>query len=122
MRKGVKTGLISKDIGGQVIETAGIENYIGYKYIEGRELVDKFRDQVKQFEIGYSEGLKATSITSDNIKKVYLEDGDFYQAKALIIATGKSSRKLNVPGEKKLTGKGVAYCAICDAPLFMYDR
>jgi len=122
MRKGVKTGLISKDIGGQVIETAGIENYIGYKYIEGRELVDKFRDQVKQFEIGYSEGLKATSITSDNIKKVYLEDGNFYQAKALIIATGKSSRKLNVPGEKKLTGKGVAYCAICDAPLFAGKR
>jgi alkyl hydroperoxide reductase subunit F len=118
MRKGVKTGLITKSVGGQVAETASVENYIGFKYIEGLNLVNKFRDHFKQFEIGYKEGIRAISITPRKIKTVTLEDGSSYQAKALIICTGKSSKKLNVPGEKKLTGKGVAYCAICDAPLF----
>jgi alkyl hydroperoxide reductase subunit F len=95
---------------------------MGYKYIEGIELVEKFKEQVRQFEIGISDGKKAVSIADGDIKLVTLEDGSEYQARTLIITTGKSYRRLNVPGEREFAGRGVAYCAICDAPLFIGKR
>ena len=118
MRKGVSTGLILAHVGGQVAETAGIENYMGYRYINGMELVEKFREQVMQFGISYEEGVSAVSITDGDIKKVELDDGRVFSSRAVIIATGKTPRRLNVPGELEFTGRGVAYCSTCDAPLF----
>ena len=118
MRKGIKTGLISINIGGQVAETASIENYMGYRYIEGMQLVEKFREQVKQFEIGVKEKVKVVSIIDGNLKEVHLADNTKYRSKSLIIASGKSPRKLGIPGEKEFIGKGVAFCATCDAPLY----
>ena len=122
MRKGVSTAILIKSIGGQVAETASVENYMGYKYINGVGLVDKFREQVQQFSIGYDEGHSVVRIESGVVKKVWLDDGRCLTARTLIIATGKSWRKLGVPGEKEFTGKGVAYCTICDAPLFAGKR
>ncbi len=118
IRKGLDTGIIVKSIGGQVADTAAIENYMGYKYINGVELVDKFREQVEQFSIGYEEGQGVLDISDGEIKKVKLEDKRTVSARTVIIASGKSWKKLNVPGEERLTGRGVAYCSICDAPLF----
>lgn len=118
MRKGVKAGLITLDVGGQVAETSTIENYMGYSHIEGITLVQRFKEQVEQFEIGFLQGYKATKVIDDNIKKVECEDANVYLTKSIIITTGKRWRRLNIPGEAELTGKGVAYCAICDAPLF----
>ena len=118
MRKGVDTAVIVNHIGGQVAETSSIENYMGYRYVNGVELVEKFREQVQQFSIGYDEGNSVETIEDDGIKKVMLTDGRIIKGKTLIIASGKSWRKLGVPGEQRLTGKGVAYCTICDAPLF----
>lgn len=118
MRKGADTAIIIKSIGGQVAETSSIENYLGYKYINGVELVDKFKEQVFQFSVGYEEGQGVASIADEEIKKVTLEDGRVIQSRTLIIASGKSWKKLGVPGEQRLTGRGVAYCTICDAPLF----
>jgi alkyl hydroperoxide reductase subunit F len=118
MRKGVDTAVIVNHIGGQVAETSSIENYMGYRYVNGVELVEKFREQVQQFSIGYDEGNAVETIEDGPIKKVMLKDGRIVKGKTLIIASGKSWRKLGVPGEQRLTGKGVAYCTICDAPLF----
>ncbi|OHD65728.1 MAG: hypothetical protein A2176_13925 [Spirochaetes bacterium RBG_13_51_14] len=118
IRKGVSTGLIVKEIGGQVALTAGVENYMGYRYINGVELVQKFKEQVFQFGIDYDEGTAVQSIDAGDIKKVHFEDGRVFSAKALIIATGKSWRKLGVPGEEEFRGRGVAYCSTCDAPFF----
>ena len=118
MRKGVDAGLLTDNVGGQVAKTSSVENYMGFQYIEGSDLVDKFHDQVKQFEIGYSEGHVATGIKQGDTKKVETEEGKIFKAKSLIIATGKSPRWLNVPGEDEYMGKGVAVCAICDAPLY----
>jgi alkyl hydroperoxide reductase subunit F len=118
MRKGVDTAVIVNHIGGQVAETSSIENYMGYRYVNGVELVEKFREQVQQFSIGYDEGNAVETIEDGPIKKVMLNDGRIVKGKTLIIASGKSWRKLGVPGEQRLTGKGVAYCTICDAPLF----
>lgn len=118
MRKGVAAGFVTMEIGGQVGETSGIENYLGFNYIEGNQLVEKFADQVKQFEIGLSEGYAVTEIKDGSVKEVILENGDRYRTRSIILASGNRWRKLNVPGETEMTGRGVAYCAICDAPLF----
>lgn len=122
MRKGMVTGLITRQVGGQVAETAGIENYLGYRYINGSELVDKFRDQVSQFGIAFEEHGDVATITDGPLKQVTLADGRVFQCRTLLIATGKQPKRLDVPGELTLVGHGVAYCAICDAPLFAGQR
>ena len=118
-RKRLSTLLLSKDLGGQVNWTLGIENYMGYQFIEGPELIQKFEEQVKQFplDVKTGEGVSSLSRTSGGFE-ARTEKGETYQAKAAIIATGKRPRQLNVPGEEKLKGRGVTYCAICDGPLF----
>lgn len=118
MRKGLVTGLIAQNIGGQMAETAGIENYLGFRYINGFELVEKFHDQVLQFGIALALGVDVIAIKDAVIKEVFLEDGRKFFAKSLIVASGKEGKKLGVPGEKELTGHGVSYCPICDAPFF----
>ncbi len=122
MRKGVDAALIVKHVGGQMAETSAIENYMGYRHINGLDLVDKFQEQVRQFSIGYGEGVGVASTEDGPIKTIKLDDERFVRGRALIIASGKSWRKLGVPGEQKLTGRGVAYCTICDAPLFAGKR
>ncbi len=118
-RKKLDTLLLSKDLGGQPNLTAGIENYMGYQFIEGPELMQKFEEQVKQFPIEVRTGDGAVSVSRrDGGFEVRTEKGDTYQGKAAIIATGKRPRTLNVPGEERLRGRGVTYCAICDGPLF----
>jgi alkyl hydroperoxide reductase subunit F len=122
MRKGISTAIIIRSIGGQMADTASVENYMGYKYINGIELVDKFREQVLQFSIGYDEGHDVRAIEDGSVKAVWLDDGRKVMGRTVIIASGKTWRKLNVPGEQKLTGRGVAYCTVCDAPLFAGKR
>ena len=122
-RKRLNTLLISLDIGGQVNWILGIENYMGYQFIEGPELIDKFQTQVSQFPIDQKIGYKVSQLEKfDNGFEAISEAGDKYQAKAVIYAAGKSPRKLNVPGEAELTGRGVTYCAICDGPIFSGQR
>ncbi len=118
MRKGVDAGIILNEIGGQVAWTSGIENYPGYTYISGTELVERFREQVSRFSIGFDEGGTISRIEDGSLKKVLMEDGRIFTSRSLIVATGKSSRLLGVPGEAEYTGRGVAYCSICDAPLY----
>jgi len=118
-RKKLNALLISSDIGGQVLWTAGVENYMGYQLIEGSELMSKFEEQVKLFPIDIKTGERVNSLSQTNKGfKVQTVKGESYQARAVIIATGKRPRQLNVPGEEKLKGKGVTYCATCDGPLF----
>jgi alkyl hydroperoxide reductase subunit F len=118
-RKKLNAILLSKDVGGQVNWTLGIENYMGYQLIEGPELIKKFEEQVKQFPIDMKIGEVVSSLSriSDGFE-AKTEGGETYQAKAAIVVTGKRPRPLDVPGEEKLRGKGVTYCATCDGPLF----
>jgi NADH-dependent peroxiredoxin subunit F len=118
-RKKLNTLLISKDVGGQTNWTNSIENYMGYQFIEGPELIEKFETQVKQFPIDLKIGDGVSSISLlERGFGILTESGQTYQGKTTIIASGKRPRSLNVPGEEKLRGKGVSYCSICDAPLF----
>ncbi len=122
-RKQINALLISGDIGGQVNKTLGIENYLGYQFIEAPELIEKFQTQTENYPLEQKIGEIVSSI--GKIEKgfeVITEAGDKYQARALIYAAGKDPRKLNVPGEEKYTGRGVTYCAICDGPVFGGQR
>jgi len=122
-RKQLNTLLISIDIGGQVNKTLGIENYMGYQFIEGPELIDKFQTQMSQFPIDQKIGDKVSRLEKiEGGFQAVSQAGDKYQAKAVIYAAGKSPRKLNVPGEAELTARGVTYCAICDGPVFAGQR
>jgi len=122
-RKQLKTLLISGDIGGQVNWTLGVENYLGYQFIEGAELIDKFHEQASQYPIDQKIGEKVTKL--DRIEDGFeatSKSGEKYQARAIILATGKKPRKLNIPGEDIYTGKGVTYCSTCDGPVFSGQR
>jgi len=105
-------------IGGEASSTDLIENYPGFpEGISGMDLTDKMKRQAEKF----GSEIILTQISeidlSKKTKTVKTEDGQF-TAKTIIIATGTSSKNLNVPGETKFKGRGVSYCATCDAPFF----
>ena len=118
-RKRLKTLLVSKDLGGQLLWTAGVENYMGYQFITGPELMMKFTEQVKQFPIEQMIGKAVGGMAQTNgAFELMLDGGQKYEARAMIVATGKRPAQLGVPGEERLKGRGVTYCATCDGPVF----
>ncbi|MBI2829648.1 MAG: FAD-dependent oxidoreductase [Chloroflexi bacterium] len=122
-RKELDALLVSRELGGQPLLTAGIENYMGYQYIEGPELMAKFEEQVARFPIEQKVGEEVVALTRlERGFKVDTDSNGSYEATTVIIATGKRAKQLNVPGEKKLVGRGVSYCAICDGPLFASQK
>lgn len=118
VRKGLATGVIAPVLGGQVTWTAGIENYLGYRLIDGTALVERFREQVAELAPDLGLGLEATAVERRGDGFAVVAGGATYAARTLIVATGKRPRLLEVPGERRLLGRGVAYCALCDAPLY----
>jgi alkyl hydroperoxide reductase subunit F len=122
-RKKLKTLLISANVGGQINTTWGIENYIGYHFIEGPELIEKFNTQLASYPIEQKIGVSVKEIKKENEGfTVSTDEGEEFKTKTVIYTTGKKPRKLNVPGEAEFTGKGVAYCATCDGPIFSGKR
>ncbi len=118
-RKLMKVALITRDFGGQMAETAEIENYMGFQTVRGRELTDKFREQAQQFDVPLAVAEKILRVRRDGGRFVVeTESGQTYQGRTVIVATGKRYRPLGVPGERELAGRGVAYCPTCDAPFF----
>lgn len=118
-RKGNAVGIIAGQLGGQVINTSVVENYLGFETIGGEGLVDQFKSHVRALEIPALEYVMVDDIQAEgDIHTLVLNDGSQVRTKTVILATGSNSRKLNVPGENELAGRGVAYCAICDAPLY----
>lgn len=117
-RKRLKTGVISIDTGGQALLTDHIENYPGIDSVKGSDLMIKFQEQAVKF---------GTKMIYGEVDKVDRENGHFYVklgngeryiSKTIILSFGKKPKRLNIPGEDKFLGKGVATCATCDAPLF----
>lgn len=118
-RKKLNTLLVSKDIGGQVNWTLGVENYMGYQFIEGQELMVKFEEQVKKFPIDVKTGQSVVKVsTAQGVFRVETERSGVHEGRVLIVASGKRPRHLNVPGEERLRGRGVTYCSVCDGPVF----
>lgn len=120
-RKGLETLIIARDKGGQVLDTSSVENYLGFTSLSGEGLVKKFLDHVEELKVPileYEEVENVQNDTESNIKIVTLKSGKALRTKTVIIATGSMPRRLEIPGEKEFSGKGVCYCAICDGPLF----
>jgi len=118
-RKKLDTLVISKNVGGQTLLAPGVETYMGYQYITGAELMRKFEEQVRQFPIALLIGDEVTKLSrEDNLFTALTATGKKFTGKSVIIASGRRARSLNVPREKELIGRGVSYCATCDAPLF----
>lgn len=118
-RKRINTLVISKDIGGQTAWSGDIENYTGYQFISGPELAAKFEEHMRQYGgINLKEEEEALEIKRDGQVISVRTDKGNYEGRTVIIASGKKSRMLNVPGEAEFKNKGLTYCATCDAPLF----
>lgn len=119
-RKILNTLLLAKEIGGQMMLTTEIENYIGFQQITGAELTGRFYKHMSHFEgVEKRIGESVTGIrVLEKVFEVSTNTNGLYQARTVIIATGKRSRPLGVPGEKELAGRGISYCSTCDAPLF----
>jgi len=126
-RSKMKTLLLEKIApGGQAAVAWTIENYPGFpEGIGGPELMDRFKKQVEKYglEIKSGEVVKINVPSEDELskgepEKVIRTEKEEYKTIALIVATGTRPRKLEVPGEERLIGRGVSYCATCDGPLF----
>lgn len=118
-RASMKTIIIEKGTpGGLIAKTDEIANYPGVEDVPtGSELIERMIKQAKSFGAEFITDTVVNVDLSGTTKVVYGEN-DTYEGKSVIIATGSNPRLLNVPGEKEFTGKGIAYCATCDAPFF----
>jgi len=116
-RRALKTLVLGIDVGGQIAKSNEIGNYPGFEKISGVELAMKFKSQAETF---------GAEIKIEQVKSITKNDESFtvetiannYQTKTVILAFGKQPKELDVPGEEKYKGKGVTYCATCDAPFF----
>ncbi len=117
-RKRMNFLIITTDIGGQASLGWDIENYIGYQFIAGTELIEKFKQHLEKFDVKVRNNEKATGVEKSGTYVLIQTDQDEYTAKTVIVASGRKPRKLGVEGEDEFRNKGVTYCATCDAPLF----
>lgn len=117
-RKRMKACVITLDIGGQAAWSGDIENYTGYQFISGPELAAKFEEHLRKYEVLLKEGERVTGIKEVPQAIEVTTDKGSYQSRTVIIASGKRSRELRVPGEKEFKNRGLTYCATCDGPLF----
>lgn len=117
-RKGIRTGVVAENIGGQILDTLAIENLISMKYTEGPKLASLLEDNLNAHAVDIIKGVHVKEIKQNKMFYIALDNNQYLQAKTIIIATGAKWRNINVPGEAQFKNKGVAYCPHCDGPLF----
>ncbi|MFS0674235.1 thioredoxin-disulfide reductase [Ornithinibacillus sp. 179-J 7C1 HS] len=117
-RANLDTLMIERGIpGGQMANTEDVENYPGYDHILGPDLSNKMFEHAKKFGAEYAYG-DIKSVEDEGDYKVINAGSKVFKTKALIIATGAQYKKLGIPGEEELGGRGVSYCAVCDGAFF----
>ena len=117
-RSNLKVGLLERGIyGGQMNNTADIENYPGYNLISGPELAEKMYEPLDKFGVEHIFGQVVDIQVEGSVKKVITED-EVFEAKSVILAMGAQHRPLGVPGEAEFNSRGVSYCAVCDGAFF----
>ncbi|MFC3040767.1 alkyl hydroperoxide reductase subunit F [Virgibacillus xinjiangensis] len=118
-RKGIRTGMVAERIGGQVMDTSAIENFISVKETEGPKLGANLEAHVNEYDVDVMNLQRAKNIErKDDYVELELENGAVLKSKTAILSTGARWRNIGVPGEEEFKNKGVAYCPHCDAPLF----
>ncbi|PIP46049.1 MAG: pyridine nucleotide-disulfide oxidoreductase [Candidatus Colwellbacteria bacterium CG23_combo_of_CG06-09_8_20_14_all_42_19] len=123
-RKKIKTLIIAETFGGQSLVSADIKNWIGTKSISGFELAKALEEHLRaQEDIEIIDGVLVNKVVKEGSAfKVVTSDGKEFQTKNVLISSGSRRRKLDIPGETKFDGRGVAYCSTCDAPIFKNKR
>lgn len=117
-RREMKTMIIGKEPGGQLIWAADIENYPGFSTISNTDLIQKMENQVKGLGVEIKIGEVSKIERKDNGSFIVYTNKEKFEAKTVIVAMGLTPRRLAIPGEEKFSGKGVSYCANCDGPFF----
>lgn len=122
-RKGVRTAVVAGRIGGQVKDTMDIENLISVPTTTGPTLASDLRRHMEAYDIALFDNRKIASASLSGFpKQIITEGGETFEAPSVIIATGASWRRLNVPGEENYIGRGVAFCTHCDGPFYAGKR
>lgn len=122
-RKGIRTGIVTERFGGQVLDTASIENFISVKATEGPRLAASLEEHVKTYAVDVVKRQTARFLRkTSSFIEVETESGMVLKAKTVILSTGARWRELGIEGERELKGKGVAYCPHCEGPLFKGKR
>jgi len=123
VRAGMDTLVVADEYGGQINNTDVVENWLGTKNITGPELAEKFTEHMREYDVDEHKGEKVVDVRKeDDVFVVETESGDEFRSYGVIIATGGSRRRLNVEGEEEFRNKGVAYCAVCDGPLYQGEE
>ncbi|MDA3128718.1 thioredoxin-disulfide reductase [Aliibacillus thermotolerans] len=118
-RAELKTLMIERGMpGGQMANTEDVENYPGFDHILGPDLSTKMFQHAQKFGAEYASGNVTEIVNGEELKTVKVGNDKEYKARAVIITTGAEYKHLGVPGEDKLTGRGVSYCAVCDGAFF----
>ncbi len=121
-RKGIRTGIAAERLGGQLLDTLGIENFVSMKATEGHALASGLEQHVGDYEVDIMSLQRAEALIPGDLIEVRFAGGGALTAKSVIIATGARWREINVPGEREYRNRGVAYCPHCDGPLFKGKR
>jgi len=121
-RKGIRTGIAAERLGGQLLDTLGIENFVSVKATEGHALASGLEQHVGDYQVDIMSLQRAEALIPGDLIEVRLAGGGALTAKSVIIATGARWREINVPGEREYRNRGVAYCPHCDGPLFKGKR
>lgn len=118
-RAGLSVLIVEKVLeGGQLNLTTYIDNYLGFPNIEGSELAKRMKEHAESLGTEFLNASVTKIVVDGDTRAVVLDDGRTIEASVLMLATGTDPKKLNVPGELELTGKGVSYCATCDGYFF----
>lgn len=117
-RKLMKTIVVSESVGGQAAWSWAIENYMGFRMITGEDLIRKFEDQARGFEVGLELDRVREIRKEGDIYLIRTVSGGTYRGRTVILAPGKQPQTLGIPGEDRLIGKGISVCSTCDGPLF----
>ena len=118
-RKNLDVALLGEHVGGQITDTGSIENWLGIPSISGQELAARFRNHAERYPVAQKLGVKVDKVEEgERGLHVRTEDGMTYHGRCVIYCAGKEYRRLNVPGESRFIGHGIAFCATCDAPLY----
>ena len=122
-RKGIRTGIVSERFGGQVLDTASIENFISVRHTEGPQLAAALEEHVKEYDVEIMNLQRAEKLTrKGDFLELALSSGALLKSKSIILTTGARWRQLGVRGEQEYRNKGVTYCPHCDGPLFKSKR
>lgn len=119
IRKGLDTLVLAKKWGGQLTYTASIENYPGIPDIDGMEMVERFRNHLESYPVAIGLGENVIKLKKEG--KIFVavtENNREFRSKSIIYCAGMEYRRLGVPNEDRFIGKGIGFCATCDAPLF----